>query len=163
MEAMKTTRLLATSGILIGVALTTAPAASADVIVPIGPNQVFQGLVNGVHDNAQITMICPGPVVPGQTGHPASGQTISVSQVPSTTTPNGYTGSAATSIFASFSTSSSTAGFRFAAYNAPQQIPTSIYLPCSGSAPLTFAPEPTSDTARSDVIEVTFVNIAAQP
>lgn len=159
---MKTTRLLAASGILIGIALATAPAASADVTVPIGPNQYFQGLVNGVHDNANITMVCPGPVVPGQTGHPVAGQTVSVMQVPPSASISGYTGSAATSIVASFTTSSSTtAHFTFIAYGAPQDIPTSIYLPCSGSGALSFTPEPTSGTARSDVVKVTFVNIAA--
>lgn len=158
---MKTTRLLAASGILVGVALATAPVANADVIVPIGPNQFFQGLVNGVQDNAQITVACPGPVSPGQTGHPVSGQTVSVTQVPASTNTSGYTGSAATSIVAGFDTASSSAvRFTFTAYGT-QEIPTSIYLPCSGSGALSFVPEPTSNTARSDVVKVTFVNIAA--
>lgn len=158
---MKTTRLLAASGILVGVALATAPAAGADAIVQIGPNQFFQGLVNGVRENAQITVICPGPVGLGQTGHPVSGQTVSVTQVPASTNTGGYTGGAATSIVASFNTASSSAvRFTFTAYGAPQQIPTSIYLPCSGSGALSFVPEPTSNTARSDVVKVTFVNVA---
>jgi hypothetical protein len=34
-------------------------------------------------------------------------------------------------------------------------------VPCGGSGAMTFVPEPTSPTARSYTVPVTFVNIAA--
>lgn len=157
---MKTAKVLAAAGITIVASLASAPVAGADAIVPIGPNQVFRGLVNGVHDNARITVVCPGPIQPGQTGHPTSGQTISVTQGSSTGTIGGYTGSSGTSVVAGFVSSSVAQRFTFTAYDVPQTLPTTMNLPCSGTGTLTFAPEPTSDTARSDSVIVTFVNIA---
>lgn len=157
---MKSVNLIATMGAVFGVALATAPAASADVIMPIGPNQVFHGLVNGTHEKAVIKVVCPGPVVPGQTGHPAAGQTLSVAPGSVSSTIGGYTGSAGTSVVAGFNSSSSSGLIRFIAYNDPQPIPTSIFLPCSGTATITFAPEPASDTSRADQFDVTLVNIA---
>jgi hypothetical protein len=157
---VKPVKLLAAAGITIAATLATAPVAGADAVVPIGPNQAFHGLVNGVHDNAQITMVCPGPVQPGQTGHPASNQTISVTQAPSSGALAGYTGSLGTSVVASFVASSAAEGFTFTTYNVPQKLPTTMNLPCSGTGTLTFVPQPTSDTARADTVKVTFVNIA---
>jgi hypothetical protein len=158
---MKTASLLAAMGTVVGASLATAPLASADVTIPIGPDQVFHGLVNGVHDKAQITVACPGPIVPGQTGHPTAGQTISVAQGPTSSGAGGYTGSAGTSVVAGFSTSTSAPVFRFTTYNDPQPIPTTIFLPCSGSDTISFVPQPTSNTARTDQFTVTFVNITA--
>jgi hypothetical protein len=155
---MKTANLLAATGAVIGVALATATPASADVTIPIGPKQVFHGLVNGVHDKAQITVICPGPV--GLTGHPAAGQTISVAQGSTSSGTGGYTGSAGTSVVAGFSSSSSATAWRFTTYNDPQPIPTTISVPCSGSDIISFVPQPTSTTAKTDRFTVTFVNIA---
>ncbi|MBO0882965.1 MAG: hypothetical protein J2P17_22040 [Mycobacterium sp.] len=157
---MKTANLLAAMGTVIGVALATATPATADVTVPIGPDQVFHGLVNGVHDKAQITVVCPGPVMPGQTGHPAAGQTISVAQGPTSSSNGGYTGSAGTSVVAGFSTWSSATVWTFTTYNDPQPIPTTISVPCSGSDTISFVPQPTSSTAKADQFTVTFVNIA---
>lgn len=156
---MKTANLAA-MGTVIGVALATANPAGADVTIPIGPDQVFHGLVNGVHDKAQITVVCPGPVMPGQTGHPAAGQTISVAQGPTSSGVGGYTGSAGTSVVAGFSTWSSATVWKFTTYNDPQPIPTTISVPCSGSNTISFVPQPTSSTAKTDQVTVTFVNIA---
>jgi hypothetical protein len=125
---------------------------------PIGPNQFFIGLVNGNHTNAVIYMVCPGPSFPGQTGHPESGQNVSVTQ--SSTTTGGFTGSLANSIVVSFAPSS-TAGITLKNYDTPAAIPTSLVLPCAGTGKVTYDPEPTSQTAKSDVVTVTFINIAA--
>ena len=157
---MRIGRLIATAGILAGGMTAMAPAALADVTSPIGPNQMFHGLVNGVHDKAQITVVCPGPAFPGQTGHPVSGQTIAVAPGASSSSTGGYTGSAAISIIAGFLASATTNMFSFTYYNAPQPIPTSISVPCSGTETIRFTPEPTSSTARPDDVVVTFVNIA---
>lgn len=156
---MKTANLLATMGTFVGVTLAIASPASADVTIPILPNQVFQGLVNGAHDNAQIRVICPGPVVSGQTGHPVTGQTVSVAQGSTSSGTGGYTGSAGTSVVAGFSTWSSATTFRFTVYNDPQPIPTTISVPCSGTQTMSFVPQPTSSTARADQVVVTFVNV----
>lgn len=157
---MKTANLLSAMGVVVGVALATATPASADVTIPIGPNQVFHGLVNGVHDKAQIAVVCPGPVMLGQTGHPAAGQTISVAQGPTSSSAGGYTGSVGTSVVAGFPTSSVATVWTFTTYNDPQPISTAISLPCSGSSTISFVPQPTSTTARTDQFTVTFVNIA---
>lgn len=157
---MKTSQLLTIAGILAGSVAATASAAGA-AITPIGPNQIFHGVVNGVEADAVIKVICPGPSTPGQTGHPVSGQTIAVVQGPSTSQSNsGYTGSAGTSIIAGFGSASSTNALVFSAYNSPLAIPTSILLPCSGKGAVQFTPHPDSDTARAESLPVTFVNIA---
>jgi hypothetical protein len=126
---------------------------------PIGPDQFFIGLVNGNHTNAVIYMVCPGPSFLGQTGHPESGQNVSVTQ--SSTTTGGFTGSLANSIVVSFAPSATTAGITLKYYDTPAAIPTSLVLPCAGTGKVTYNPEPTSQTAKSDVVTVTFINIAA--
>lgn len=135
-----------------------ASAATAQV-VPIGPNQFFVGLVNGTHTNAVIDMVCPGPAFPGQTGHPASGQTVSVSQSSATT--DGFTGSLANSIVVSFTSATASELITLKDYDAPVAIPTTFVLPCAGTANIPYDPEPTSPTAIPDVVKVTFINIAA--
>ena len=157
---MKPAKVLAAAGLTIAATLTTAPVAGADAVVPIAPNQAFRGLVNKVHDNAQITVACPGPIQPGQTGHPTPDQTISVTQASSSGVLAGYTGSRGTSVVAGFAASSSANGFTFTAYDVPQKLPTTMNLPCSGTATMTFVPQPTSETARTDSVRVTFVNVA---
>lgn len=147
--------------LLVAVAATAmfggATAAMAQA-VPIGPNQFFIGLVTGNHTNAVIYVVCPGPSFPGQTGHPESGQNVSVSQ--SSTTTSGFTGSLANSIVVSLPPSATTGGITLKYYDTPAAIPTSLLLPCSGTAKVSYNPEPTSPTAKPDVVTVTFINIA---
>jgi len=132
-------------------------AGSAAAEQRIGPNQQFAGVVNGSAANATIFVVCPGPVVPGQTGHPVAGQGVQVVL----NTGGGFTGSAANSIVASFGPSSTTAqALVFKEYGVPQDIPTTFFLPCGGTGTAFFAPQPTSPTARSATVRVTFVNIA---
>ncbi len=157
---MRTAHLLAALGILAG-GIATAPSAYADAaIIPIGPDQPFHGLVNNVHDGATIKMVCPGPAFPGQTGHPGAGQTIGVALGTTSAKEGGYTGSAANSIDAAFPAVSTGTPIVFKYYNVPQAIPTSAWLPCSGTADIWFVPAPTSDTAVPDKVTVTFVNMA---
>lgn len=134
-----------------------ASAATAQV-APIGPNQFFTGLVNGTHTNAVIDMVCPGPAFPGQTGHPVSGQTVSVTQ---SSTATGFTGSLADSIVVSFTSATAVQDITLKDYDSPGAIPTTFVLPCAGTANVPYNPEPTSPTARPDVVKVTFINIAA--
>lgn len=139
----------------------TATASATAASVPIGPNQYFSGLVNGTRDNAVVYVICPGPAFPGQTGHPEAGQSVSVTQLAATSTFGGFTGSLANSIVVAFPNQSSVAGITLKSYDTPAGIPTTLVLPCSGTGKVSYSPEPTSPTARSDVITVTFINIAA--
>lgn len=133
----------------------TAGAAAAQQ--PIGPNQQFGGVVNGSAANATVFVICPGPSFPGQTGHPRSGQGVQVVE----NTGAGFTGSAANSIVATFGpASSSSPALVFKEYGVPQDIPTTLLLPCAGTGTVVFTPKPTSQSARSATVDVTFVNIA---
>lgn len=144
------------------VLVATATPAYADGIIdpaPIGPNQVFIGEVNNVATNATIKMACFGPVHVGQLGHPMDGQTVKVLPVTGPTpVVAGYTGSAGRQVNVDFGPSSSVVTpvvLRF--WAAPATIPTTLLLPCYGSGTVTFAPYPTSPTARSATVTVTFV------
>ena len=143
-----------------------APSAAADPIqdpVPVGPNAYFTAQVNGASSQAVVKVVCPGPVVAGGTGHPASGQTVEVFRVvPPTDSSVGYTGSAANQIDAFFSPTSATANppVVLKSFFAPVAIPTTLLLPCGGTGVVSFVPLPTSPTARSVAVTVTYVNIA---
>ena len=66
---------------VIAVGLQAGPAQAGSV----GPKQYFTGVINGKDGNTTkpitITMNCPGPLQPGQTGHPLAGQTLAVHQL----------------------------------------------------------------------------------
>lgn len=136
-------------------------SAAADVSQPIRPNQYFGGVVNGKQADATILMGCVGPIVPGQTGHPLAGQTLTV--IPKSTIGSGadvgYTGSAGTAVSASPTTTSmSTKPVVFTVYNHAQQLSTDWVLPCSGTGSVSFVPQPTSGSARTATVTVTFVS-----
>lgn len=146
-----------------------APAASADMVVPVGPNQYFTGAVNpgvaGTTNVPQIKVVCPGPVYPGETGHPASGQYVEANEVypPITSSTVGFTGSAATQIDALFSAPNSAVvnpPVVIDAYAVLVAIPTTLNLPCGGSGTVSFVPIPTSSTARGYAVAVEYVDMA---
>jgi hypothetical protein len=164
MEATMSRRLrswylpLAAATLLLSVPV---PAFADGVIdpAPIGPNQLFIGEVNDQTPNATIRMACYGPVHIGQTGHPLDGQTVKALPVTGPTPQQaGYTGSAATQLNVSFGNPSSAVApvvLRF--WAVPAKIPTTLLLPCYGTGTVTFAPYPTSSTARSATVRVTFI------
>ena len=160
-----TRRLAAAATVALGAALVpvaTAATASAQDPIAITPNTYFVGLVNGKTADAVITVVCPGPVTTGSLGHPVAGQTAEVRSPVPTAAPAGFTGSAGREIVAGFTSASTVVqSIRFGSYFAPAAIPTTWLLPCGGSATMTFVPEPTSPTARSYTVTVTFLNIAA--
>jgi hypothetical protein len=131
-------------------------AVAAPPMLKIGPHQLFDGFVNHHRPTATILMACLGPIRPGQTGHPLRGQSLSVQ--PSVDVPGGYTGSAANHITAYVITPVAVAnpGVTFRHYGT-KALPTTFTLPCAGKGEVDFVPPPTSPTARSDVIQVTFV------
>jgi hypothetical protein len=143
-------------GVTFAAAAAAAPVPAQDP-VPIGPNEHFRGFLNG-HPPGQavITVICVGGV---NTGHPASGQTIEVKTAqPTSTFDLGFTGSAGTKITAALAPAATTTILAsFTSFFVPKNIPTSITVPCSGTGKVVFRPSPTSATAKSAVLPVTFM------
>jgi hypothetical protein len=129
--------------------------------VPIGPNQLFVGLVNGTSSNAVIQMACFGPTRPGQTGHPMAGQTVEVQ--PNLEGPGGFTGNARRIAARLSSPASTTAGLNlatFSNYFVPAPISTALRFPCFGSGSVAFRPVNGGSKARAAIVEVSF---AGQP
>jgi hypothetical protein len=156
------------AGVVAAVALAATAlgiSASAAVVFPqpVAPHQTFIGEVNGTAVNAVIQVVCPGPVTPGETGHPVSGQGVEATvpvTVPAGARP-GYTGESANHIVVDFGTPVSTsAATVLAYYDVTLAIPTSLELPCSGTGEVAFIPTPTSPTARTGYVAVTYENIA---
>ena len=142
-------------------ATATAATHPAQDPVPIDPNQYFSGFINASPPGAVvIKVICPGPA---NTGHPAAHQPVEVKPVPSSTAADaGFTGSKGKKITASLGPAASTVVIgSFTSYFVKKNIPTNITVPCSGSGTAVFTPSPTSKTARSATLPVTFLNIGA--
>lgn len=138
-----------------------APGAVAADALPIGPHQSFQGQVNTVSVNAVIKVACPVSDPPATTGHPLAGQTVDVVPAPSSgTAPVGNTGDSATEVVVQFGPSVSVAEpVVLTSYDTKVAIPTSIDLPCSGTGKVDFVPNPTSDTAVTSTVAVTYANL----
>lgn len=138
---------------------TAAPALAAPIIdpVPIGPNQHFEGLVNGKTDHAIIvTDHCLTTPLGLLVAHPAPGQHIRVVRDADS---DGFTGSAAHAIDVQFPSPPPVVNSPVVlhSYNVPTPIPVSLTVPCSGPGTVTFVPEPTSKTAVTETVNVTFV------
>jgi hypothetical protein len=121
----------------------------------VRPGQEFGGLVNGQSSNVAVRMDCFGAVHPGQTGHPAAGQTLAVFR-PEALQVDGFTGTTAHSIVAHF-TNDLSAGVTLTRYRQRSPIPTSLTLPCSGTGTVVFSPQPSSSTSHSSTVQVQFV------
>ncbi len=131
---------------------------SGTVVEPIGPGQYFSGLVNGATDESTISVVCLGPVLPGATGHPLSGQSVSVNHVdPGKGGDIGYTGTAS-SVRVGFPVAATTGlPVVIRTYATPSDIPQTLNLPCSGSGDVVFAPSDGSGTPAT--VKVTFVAV----
>jgi len=166
---MKGRRLAA--GVAAVVACATVGALSAApglAFVPGGavkPKQYFVATVNGSSgqpDRAVIRMACYGPIQPGQTGHPLSGQTVAVTRVAASTAGAGYTGVRANAIGAFFgppppSASPVASSYVNFGHYVTKAIPTSFELPCAGTGQVTFVPLPLDPSERDVVVPVSFV------
>jgi len=132
----------------------------------IGPGQHFIGLVNKHTAKATILMACVPPINPVQTGHPLGGQTIAVEPPPTTASKTGFTGTRGKSITATFllpaATAVTTSALTFTQYGS-QTIPTSLTLPCFGSGAVVFSAAPTSKTAQSVSVTVSYANVTVDP
>jgi hypothetical protein len=153
------------------VAIVLAASISTSVFAQsasnaIRPNEVFAGMVNGQLSNAVIYVVCPGPARLGQLGHPISGQTLGTESPPPSAALTGNTGSRGRFIRALLvspvPTSSTTSTVVFSKYGT-EPIPTTLDLPCSGTGSVIFVPQPTSKTAHSATVEVTYENLAVTP
>ncbi|HEV2344249.1 MAG TPA: hypothetical protein VGS97_09165 [Actinocrinis sp.] len=156
--------LLPIAAAFASVALTGSAAIAAPVgdPAPIGPNTPFIALVNGKTADAVIAVVCPFPPTPGELGAPLSGQYVEVE--PEVVTPTGtfgFTGSAANSIDAVFTPASALSeAIVIKDWFVQVPIPTTLRLPCSGSGVVSFDPMPTSNTAHSYTVTVTYGNVA---
>jgi hypothetical protein len=159
----RTARILCGGGIVLGalvgplVAGSVAGARSAGRA--IGPDQSFVGQVNGETSGASIIVDCPEGLQPAETGPPASGQTIGVRSPSSSTAATGETGTRGRTIVAEFVGSDAAAvssTVSFSDYGV-EALPTRLKLPCLGSGTVVFSPRPTSGSARSETMTVTFI------
>jgi hypothetical protein len=150
--------------IAVSLGLTLSPAASAGTgitqdPVPIGPNQFFRGFINNAPPGAAIIKVaCP---VGSSTGTPIANQPIEVKTAPGTsTTDTGFTGANGKKITADLTPSTATFVLAtFTSYFVVKHIPTNVLVPCSGSGTVLFVPSPTSGTAVTARLPVTFANI----
>ncbi len=152
------------TAVILGGTLAASASAAAHRAadpVPIDHNQYFSGFVNNSPPGAAvIKVLCPGPV---NTGHPLAHQPVEVKPVPGSTAADvGFTGSKGRKIAASLFYGPAVAVLaNFTSYYVKKDIPTNITVPCSGSGTVVFAPSPTSKTARSAMLSVTFLNVGA--
>jgi hypothetical protein len=149
------------------VAVPTA-AVAAPQPVPIPANTMFGGTVNGAVTHATVRVACLGPVHPGQTGHPRSGQTVGIFLPEVMHLPSfGRTGHRVFGIAAGFVAHGRflgpTAIFRQLqptrpVLSATRPLPAFLTLPCSGTGWAVFMPFPRTAGARPAVVDVTFVS-----
>ncbi len=154
---------IVTAATAMAVAATAVPAAADGVVdpAPIAPGNHFIGEVNTAAANATIRVTCLGPIAIGQTGHPVAGQkVVALPVIPPISSIDGYTGTAANAIEVTIGAASSTATpIILHDWAIPAAIPATLTLPCSGTGAVAFVPIPTSPTARSYTVQVTFVAV----
>jgi hypothetical protein len=137
----------------------------------VGPKQFFTGVING-HDGNTITpitikMACSGSPRPGQTGHPRAGQTLAVHQLfPPAAAPGslGKTGNDSQIGVFFNAPPPAAAGPRAAAktpvftrYDKRRPLPTSLTLPCRGTATVWFVPIPVVPPSQAATVPVRYV------
>jgi hypothetical protein len=157
MSRLRTSATIAALCLCLAGSAARASPAAAGAGAHVGPNQFFFGVINGHLGNAPIFMRCVGPIRPGETGHPMPNQYMEV-HPEAGPLPGGYTGSAADHIFAYFVLPTPIPqGVNLTNYEVKIAIPTKFTLPCSGRGTVNFSPQPTSSTARSELMSVTFI------
>jgi hypothetical protein len=165
--AKMSSTLVGAAIVLAGIIATAVPSGAAPAAaLRVGPHQSFAGLVNGHAGNATIEVLCPGPLRINQTGNPVAGQTVAVESPTPVAAVVGYTGTRARSIAATLiapaTTTAAGVTLTFERYGS-QPIPTTVLLPCLGTATMVFSPQPTSPTARVDRVKVTFEPTCGAP
>ena len=138
----------------------TLAAASPAQATTVGPKQYFVGQVFGATAQSVIEVSCAGVAT---SGHPVPGQTVDVLLLlPPVPVTAGYTGDLAVEIdaaliFPTGPVSEKIPIATFTQYALKLPIPTSITVPCSGSAIMNFSPYPLDSGTPSNV-QVTFVS-----
>jgi hypothetical protein len=145
-------------------------AGTANAVIdpaPIGPNNFFTGDVNGASQNGTITTDCIGPIVPGEKGHPVGNQFVAV--IPGVSSGSdvsvGFTGSLGNEVTAFLEVPTSTGPVSTGLIGTMHEwvvhlaIPTSLVVPCDGTADVVFVPGPPSPTAKSAIVHVRLVQI----
>jgi hypothetical protein len=150
--------LAAMSLAVLAVLSTAGPARGATAV---HPRQAFVGRVNGSFRAASLAVSCASGA---ETGLSSAGQVVAVIPPPPVAIgvklSLGQTGTRAQKIEVRFSGDPSrTITLRRFGVNA--LIPTTLTLPCNGRGSVTFRPVPTSASARSSTIPVTYVRSAA--
>jgi hypothetical protein len=150
-----------------------AVLACAAVALPaqagtVGPRQHFIGVINGQDGNTTkpitIKVACSGP---SRTGHPLAGQTLAVHQVFPPAAVAGSVGRTGrdSRIGVFFNAPPpDAAGTRpaaqtpvFTRYDKPRPLPTSLTLPCQGTATVWFTPIPVVPPSQSATAPVRYV------
>jgi hypothetical protein len=155
-------RLLGGAVITLALAgLAMAPAAAA-AATPIGPNQIFLGLVNGSSTTVNFDVVCAGAA---NMGKPV-GDKVGVEKLQDPIPGFGRTGNAS-AIKASLEYVVGTLAVRepvakFTTYTT-KPVPTSVVTPCSGTGTMVFSPVKGGSGATSASVPVTFVNIGTTP
>jgi hypothetical protein len=146
---------------VVAVGFQAGPAQASRV----APKQYFTGVINGKAGNTTtpitIKIACSAA---GTTGHPLPGQTLAVHQLfPPASGSLGYTGK--DSRIGVFFAAPPPGAARLAAtlptftrYDKPQPLPTSLTLPCSGTATVWFSPIPVVPPSRSATAPVRYVS-----
>jgi hypothetical protein len=120
------------------IALLMLSAGPASAQAQIGPDQHFVGLVNGSRARPIVLTVCPGPAR-GRMGSVVGGQTLQVAEVGHA---HGYTGPMS-QIYAWFVPRASPAAaptmLTFATYGTPQEIPSTVHVPCGGRGKVEFS------------------------
>jgi hypothetical protein len=159
------------TAVLVLVALVSlAGALPAGAATRVRPKQYFTGVINGTNGNTAnpitIQMACFGPLTPGETGHPMSGQTVAVHQLfpPSDVGSIGRTGhDAKIEVFFNAvppgrARARGAAGsVVFTRYDKTKTLPTSVTLPCAGTGTVWFTPIAVVPPSRSASVPVQFV------
>jgi hypothetical protein len=152
--------------------LAGSGAARAASSGAVGPNQYFVGTVNhrtGLQAPAPVRVACAGPAGPNRTTHPLAHQPVAVVRASASNSNAGFTGPQGARISSYLGIPPSAAGTgaasgslpSFTEYGAPQDLPTSITVPCSGTGYITFIPWPRAPgQSRAFVMRVQYVNIA---
>ncbi len=129
---------------VLGGAVIGGPAGARSALTPVGPKQSFVGLVNRHSNSATVQVLCPGPLRQNQTGKPVAGRTVGIATPSTVSTAPGFTGTRAHSIMAEFTptpTVGATTDETFTVYGS-LPIPTSVQLPCTGTATFSSRPCP---------------------
>jgi hypothetical protein len=138
---------------------TAGEAAAAQA--PINPQQHFTGLVNGNKSSVVVDTVCPGPATKHRFGPVQKGQTMAVVAAAKG---SGYTGPFS-QVYAWFQPAPDGTHpviLTFKQYGAPQRIPRSVRVPCSGTGEAVFSSCPYRAPCAfgfiPDILKVTFQN-----